>query len=105
MNKEYICIGCGALYTIEDLEDNYDGTCYYCDCPLVPLDKSSFSSLYSINEESAEVNKMIDELRHYPMESLWHSIEKSKDPKARLKFRGYFFKALKVLGKTFELRD
>ena len=94
MNKEYICIGCGALYTIEDLEDNFDGTCYYCDCPLVPL-----------NEESAEVNKMIDELRHYPMESLWHSIEKSKDPKARLKFRGYFFKALKVLGKTFELQD
>jgi hypothetical protein len=46
---------------------------------------------------------MINELRNYPMESLWHNIEKSKDPKARLKFRGYFFKALKALGKQFEL--
>jgi len=104
MNKEYICTGCGALYTIEDLEDNYDGTCFYCDCPLVLLEKGkTFSYLHPLNEENIEVNKIINELQHCSIDSIWHNIEKLKDQKTRLKFRGYFFKALKASGKSFEL--
>ena len=105
MDTEYICTGCGMLYTIEDLEDNYDGTCFYCDCPLVPLNKGSFFNLHVVDDESMEVNKMVYELQNYHMSTLWHGIEKLKDPKVRLKYRRYFFNALKMLGKPFELSD
>lgn len=105
MSKEYICTGCGALYTIEDLEDDENGLCYYCDCPLVSLDRGGFSNRQTIDEENVEVNKLIDNLKQYPMNVIWEDLEQTKDFKTRLKFRGYFFKALKILNKTFKLLE
>jgi uncharacterized paraquat-inducible protein A len=103
MDELYICPHCGIQYALNDLEDNDDGTCIYCGCPLESSCGDSYSYLQSLGQE--ELNIMIQALKQYPMDELWHNIETEKDWKKRIKERKLFFEALKILNKKFELRE
>lgn len=107
MSGDYICPNCGTLYTLEDLEDNEDGTCMWCACPLESLHCETFYNKKTLGKEqpstNRELNNMIYNLRVYPMDDVWHSIELLKKVKDRVWERKLFFEALKILGKKFEL--
>jgi len=110
MSGDYICPQCGTLYTLDDLEDNDDGTCMWCACPLQSLHGETFYNMKTLGKESPEVasksrelNAMIYNLRVYPMDDVWHSIELLKKVGDRAGERKLFFEALKILGKKFDL--
>jgi hypothetical protein len=107
MDELYICPSCGMQYTLDDLEDNDDGICPSCGCPL---ESSCGFESYSyvkplVQGNNGELNTMLDNLKNYPMDEIWHEIELLKNWKERVKGRTLFFKALKILGKEFELWD
>jgi hypothetical protein len=53
--------------------------------------------------KNMELNLMADNLRVYPIDDVWHSVELLKNVKDRVRERKLFFEALKLLGKKFEL--
>ena len=110
MSGDYICPQCGTLYTLEDLEDNEDGTCMWCACPLQSLHGETFYNMKTLGKEqpvyastNRELNAMIYNLRVYPTDDVWHSIELLKKVGDRAGERKLFFEALKILGKKFDL--
>ena len=107
MDELYICPSCGIQYTLDDLEDNDDGICEFCGCPLESAcgfaPHSYVKPLGQAN--NGELNIMLHNLKNYPMDDVWHEIELVKNWQERVKRRPYFFKALKILGKKFELWD
>ena len=107
MDELYICPSCGGQYTLEDLEDNDDGICPSCGCPLESAcGFESYSHLKSLGQaDNGELDIMLYNLRSYPMDNIWHEIELLKNWKERLKERAVFFEALKRLNKKFELRE
>jgi len=105
MDELYVCPFCGTQYTLDNLEDNYDGICIYCGCPLESAcGFESYSHVKSLGQNNnGELNIMLRNLRSYPMDNVWHEIELLKNCKERIKGRLLFFEALKILGKKFEL--
>jgi hypothetical protein len=106
MDELYVCPSCGIQYTLDDLEDNDDGVCIYCGCPLESsCGFEDYSYIKSLGQDNNELNIMLYNLKTYLMDNVWHEIESLKNWKERVKRRGYFFRALKILGKKFELWD
>jgi hypothetical protein len=107
MDELYICPSCGMQYTLDDLEDNDDGICIYCGCPLESSCGFEFySNLVSLGQDNKdELNIMLYKLRNYFMDDVWYNIELLKNVKDRIRERRLFFEALKILDKKFELRE
>jgi len=104
MDEIYICLSCGIQYTLDDLEDNDDGTCPECGCPLESSCNDAYLPHVLRQEEcDKELNCMIHDLKVYTEKDIWRDIEVLTNAKLRLKKRGQFFKALKILNKKFEL--
>ena len=109
MDGDYICPNCQMLYTLEGLEENEDGVCIWCGCPLESLHGETFFNMKTLGQEQAtyaspnsELNNMIYNLKVYSIDAVWHSIELLKMVKDRVRERALFFEALKILGKSFE---
>jgi predicted amidophosphoribosyltransferase len=105
MDEIYICPSCGIQYTLDDLEDNDDGTCPECGCPLESSCNDAYSNMKSLQPEEydKELSRMIQDLKVRNAEDVWHNIEVLTNAKTRAKRREQFFKALKILNKKFEL--
>jgi len=100
-NNVWICPNCNSMFHEEQLEDNEDGLCEFCETPLQPLHAETYTPINK--EENQPLNNMIYNLKVYPIQEIWHSIELLKDWKNRIEERKLFFRALKLLNKKFEL--
>jgi hypothetical protein len=110
MDGDYICPNCQTLYTLEGLKDNEDGICLWCGCPLESLHGETFFNMQTLGQEpnnypfkNRELNLMVTNLRVYPIDDVWHSVELLKNVKDRIKERKLFFEALIINGQKFEL--
>jgi len=105
MNEKYICPQCHTEYTIKYLDDNFDGVCDDCLCPLKKVEGDTFkySSIIADNKYQKDLQIMIQGVKIWGVDKIFHNIEKVKDVRNRVKERGLFFKALEILHQKFEL--
>jgi PHP family Zn ribbon phosphoesterase len=106
MQEKWRCINCKTEYTIEDLEDNFDGICDDCGGFLEKVgEHTNFKYTHAIqkNKYQESLQIMIQGIKMGGQDKIWHNVELVKDVNNRIKERSLFFKSLEILNQKFEL--
>jgi hypothetical protein len=91
---KWICKSCHAIFCEDDLFDDEDGLCEYCQSPLIKM-----------GEENKELDLMIYSITHYNIDEIWENIESIDNWIERTRYRALFYEALKITKKTFDLKE